>query len=347
MTCPLLTIAIPVYNGEKYLGQNLDIIGKQMSEASLEKEIEVIVSDNASTDGTAEVIKEYVEKYDFIRYSRNEDNLGYAGNITKLTDMSAGRFIHFMGDDDFYAENGLKRLIGILKNHQSLAAMVVGNVFYRNSCGEYVLREHLNERYLTEDLFFTDPNEFITTVEDRDWPLTNIVLRTDYYREVALPPELNGNDWVHLYWLAAIAFKHRDLAVTSDSDPIVVDRVDVQTWLNNKDGPRIYYNNILCKSYLDKIGYDTNIFNTYKKWYLMNRIQNIKYTRTKHFFKNIAFLKKWYFFYKKNPVFWFLFVPSFLFFRFIHIYETRRHFVFRLLGIKISLRRELFKRKSR
>lgn len=346
MTTPFLTIAIPVYNGEKYLGQNLDIIGKQTSEAGLEKEIEVIVSDNASTDGTAEVVKEYVAKYDFIRYSRNKNNLGYAGNITKLTDMAAGRFIHFMGDDDFYAEKGLKKLLGILKSRQELAAVVVGNVFYRNSCGEYVLREHLNERYLTEDLFFTDPNEFMTTVEDRDWPVTNIVLRTDYYREVTLPSELEGNDWVHLYELAAIAFKHRDLAITSDSNPIVVDRVDVQTWLNNKDGPRIYYNNILCKSYLDKIGYDAKVFKTYKKWYLMNRAENIKYTRTTHFLLNIVFLKKWCSFYKKDFAFWFFFVPTFLFYGFIRIYETKRHFVFRLLGIKISLRRKLFNRKS-
>ena len=67
---PVLTIAIPIYNGERTIKNMLDILMPQCNE-----KIEVLVSDNCSTDSTPNIIKEYQNKWGNISYWCNETNL--------------------------------------------------------------------------------------------------------------------------------------------------------------------------------------------------------------------------------------------------------------------------------
>ena len=71
MEKPLLSICIPTYNRAEYLAKSLDslIVQPEFSQ------IEVVISDNASTDNTEEVCKHYREKYPNIVYYRNQENI--------------------------------------------------------------------------------------------------------------------------------------------------------------------------------------------------------------------------------------------------------------------------------
>lgn len=71
---PVLSIAIPTYNGAKYIREALDSIITQLDD--VDEEVEIVISDNASTDQTPEIISEYQKKYPFIKYFRNDENLG-------------------------------------------------------------------------------------------------------------------------------------------------------------------------------------------------------------------------------------------------------------------------------
>lgn len=70
-----ISFNIPTYNRAKYLKQNLDILTTQIKELHKENEVEINISDNASTDETPKIGRRYAEKFRNIRYVRNDKNI--------------------------------------------------------------------------------------------------------------------------------------------------------------------------------------------------------------------------------------------------------------------------------
>ena len=111
----LLSICIPTYNGgSSYLDSVLKhtiILAEQYP-----GEIEVIVSDNSSTDSTSVIIESYL-KHDCLRSYRNETNIGFKRNMLLLTDTYAcGKYLWIIGDDDFIIPAAFSYLIEKLRN---------------------------------------------------------------------------------------------------------------------------------------------------------------------------------------------------------------------------------------
>ena len=77
-----LSIGLPVYNGEKFLQNRLDGILSQTF-----SDFELIISDNASTDSTADICKEYALKDNRILYIRQENNIGPFNNGKFVLDI--------------------------------------------------------------------------------------------------------------------------------------------------------------------------------------------------------------------------------------------------------------------
>jgi glycosyltransferase involved in cell wall biosynthesis len=92
---PLVSIGIPVYNGEEYLAQALDsVLGQDYSN------LEIVISDNASTDGTSELCRRYAAADRRIRYFRNESNLGVVRNFGQAVLRSSGTYFMWLAHDD-------------------------------------------------------------------------------------------------------------------------------------------------------------------------------------------------------------------------------------------------------
>ena len=70
---PILSICIPTYNRSEHLRKTLDSIIRQKEFAT--KQVEIVISDNASTDNTEIVAREYCERYSNIFYYKNEKNI--------------------------------------------------------------------------------------------------------------------------------------------------------------------------------------------------------------------------------------------------------------------------------
>jgi hypothetical protein len=119
---PLLSICIPTRNRAETLRLTLENV---LSEARpLGGQVEVLVSDNASTDHTAEVLQAFAP---WIRYRIRETNVGYFGNLVGLaTDLARGRMVWALGDDDLVLRGGLGRAL------QAVAANPEPEVFYLN-----------------------------------------------------------------------------------------------------------------------------------------------------------------------------------------------------------------------
>lgn len=82
----------------------------------LSAEVELIVSDNASTDDTEHVVK-VATRYSPIRYSRNAKNVGLCRNIVRSVQLAKGVFCWTLGDDDFARPGALKKVVEVLKNY--------------------------------------------------------------------------------------------------------------------------------------------------------------------------------------------------------------------------------------
>ena len=310
----LLSICIPTYNGEKYIKYNIDIIIKQIIEYNF-NDVEVLVSDNCSTDSIPQIMSEYTKKYpNIIRYSRNNENLGFDGNIMKLCELADGKFIHLFGDDDYYAPSGLKRLHDVLKNKDELSICVLSNYYHRNdNYNEIVSRKGLqNEFYIKDRQYINDSDNFIIDIEDRAWPNTNLVFRKEYYNQIPDLQQFFKKDWIHFYILLYIAKKWQNCYLFADKYPIVINRVGVQKWLNNTDGPRIYFNNLWTYSFANKLGYSPKVFEWYRKKLLSEYIKNIKYRRSKNFITNVNYLLKYLPYFKDCISFYSQFINKFL-----------------------------------
>src|SRR5436190_12174806 len=95
MRDPIVSIGLPVFNGERYLRQALDsLLGQDF------QDFELIISDNASTDRTAEICRAYVAKDRRIRYYRNESNIGSAPNYRRVFELARGEFFKWCSHDD-------------------------------------------------------------------------------------------------------------------------------------------------------------------------------------------------------------------------------------------------------
>ena len=109
---PRLTIGLPVYNGEKYLAESLDALLGQSYE-----DFELVISDNASTDGTSDICRRYGKQDSRIRYVRQPRNIGCAPNHNFVVGQARGELIKWASDDDLYARNMLSCCIDALDEH--------------------------------------------------------------------------------------------------------------------------------------------------------------------------------------------------------------------------------------
>jgi glycosyltransferase involved in cell wall biosynthesis len=109
VAAPRVSIGLPVYNGENYLAETLDSILAQTFRA-----FELIISDNASTDGTEAICRKYAAADPRIRYFRNAENLGAARNYNRAFQLARGEYFKWSGHDDPLAPTFLVRCVEVL-----------------------------------------------------------------------------------------------------------------------------------------------------------------------------------------------------------------------------------------
>jgi glycosyltransferase involved in cell wall biosynthesis len=112
---PLISIGLPVYNGEEFLRQTLDsLLGQEY------ENFELIISDNASVDGTAAICEDYQKRDQRVRYSRNATNVGATGNFNRAFELSSGEFFMWAGAHDLWHPSFISRCVDIVLNDQSV-----------------------------------------------------------------------------------------------------------------------------------------------------------------------------------------------------------------------------------
>jgi glycosyltransferase involved in cell wall biosynthesis len=121
---PLLTIGIPTYNRAEYLESLLENICRQIEK--IHYNVEVVISDNCSNDKTIYVGERYSKSYKFIKYHRNNENIGLNNNLKLVTTkLSQGKFCWAIGDDDVIRDNGIENICNVLNKYSDLGCIIL------------------------------------------------------------------------------------------------------------------------------------------------------------------------------------------------------------------------------
>ena len=110
-----VSIGLPVYNGEPFLRETLDAILAQTY-----RDFELIISDNTSTDATAEICRQYALNDKRIRYYRMEENIGASRNFNRVFQLSLGQYFKWAAHDDLIASNYLAQCVEVLNRDRSV-----------------------------------------------------------------------------------------------------------------------------------------------------------------------------------------------------------------------------------
>lgn len=109
---PRLSIGLPVYNGENYLAESVEaLLGQSYAD------FELIISDNASSDSTADICHRYRQQDPRIRYIRQPRNIGLNPNHNFVIGQARGELFKMASHDDLYARDLLKRCVDTLDEH--------------------------------------------------------------------------------------------------------------------------------------------------------------------------------------------------------------------------------------
>ena len=128
ITTPRLSIGLPVFNGDDYLEEAIDSILAQTY-----SNFELIISDNASTDGTEDLCRAYAVQDRRIQYHRNPKNIGATQNWYRVFDLSRGEYFASAAHDDVYAPDFMEKCISVLESDPSIV------VCYSKTC---IIDEH-------------------------------------------------------------------------------------------------------------------------------------------------------------------------------------------------------------
>jgi glycosyltransferase involved in cell wall biosynthesis len=107
---PAITVGLPVYNGEPFLGKSIEsIIGQTYADLRL------VISDNASTDDTEGIARGYARDDDRITYERQDENRGAAWNYNRTFHLSSSPYFKWAAADDMLAPTCVERSIATLE----------------------------------------------------------------------------------------------------------------------------------------------------------------------------------------------------------------------------------------
>lgn len=110
-----ITLGLPVYNREKYIGKSMDsLLGQTFSD------FELVISDNASTDGTEAICRDYAGRDPRIRYHRSPENVGANRNFNRVFELARGKYLKWCTSDDFWAPEMLAKTYPVMEGDPSI-----------------------------------------------------------------------------------------------------------------------------------------------------------------------------------------------------------------------------------
>ena len=136
----LLSICIPTYNRVNSLIEQVNCLIPQIQ--SGQDNIELVISNNCSTDCTSEYLNQLSLDYPWIVINNNTTNIGGISNFKKLIEIATGQFIWLLGDDDAISSDAVSKIMNVLYENEDVAHVFVNYSIYN---GKKLLKEKVYE----------------------------------------------------------------------------------------------------------------------------------------------------------------------------------------------------------
>lgn len=185
---PLLTIGIPTYNRCQYLRKSLHTLCTAFAD---DPAVELLVSDNASTDATPEILAAYQRKCPGLRCVRQKENIGGDGNFTYLRTHARGRYVITPGDDDYLDTDTLQEVLKIIQSQPDIS--IIGLMQEDGPCR--VVRGAGIDEYVQ---IISYMNTFITA----------IIYRREYLQDLSVSARWAGSSLRQVAWQMELLRKH-------------------------------------------------------------------------------------------------------------------------------------------
>lgn len=172
-----MTISIPTWNRSVYLKDLLDQLIEQVRDFQLEPHIEILVSNNDSSDDTEAIVLVLREQHSFIKYHRNPENIGAKSNVIRSMEMAESDFVMVLGDDDRIRYDCLKEILFLLNTLDQPGILI-------DKSNSKVAGNFDNQPLPLEDL-----------IENFYWYIGNagvFIVRTEYMRKLLAEVNYDG-----------------------------------------------------------------------------------------------------------------------------------------------------------
>jgi abequosyltransferase len=210
-----LSICIPTYNRGAYLGETLESIISQATD-----EVEIVVSDNASSDNTKDIIRKYSAIFPRLVYIREEVNHGADANYMNVVAHASGEYCWLFGSDDAMREGSLKDILAVLKIGP---AVLLSN---RMECDinlrPFQIREWLvvSESQIAYD-FSTDNDvaQYFESVKSLGGVfsyLSSIVVKRELWNAIPMDNQFMGSAYSHVYKILSVLLQGGRLLFYND-----------------------------------------------------------------------------------------------------------------------------------
>ncbi|AMR34087.1 hypothetical protein A0256_22875 [Mucilaginibacter sp. PAMC 26640] len=209
MMHPLLTIAIPTYNRALLLDQCLNALLSQLS-TDLRSRIELIVSDNHSTDHTMQVVEQHIKSGYLIKYHKNQQNLGPDRNIASCFTNATGKYVWIFSDDDFLLPGYLKFIVDLLAKNE-WGAVHLNTLWYSDT---FDLNPPLPAGISYDS--YTEPMAYMARISYWATFITGNIINKSLYADLDFIPEFFDTCLVQLSWTLPALFKGKPSAVVND-----------------------------------------------------------------------------------------------------------------------------------
>jgi abequosyltransferase len=196
-----LSICIPTFNRAEYINELLKSIVCQDLQG-----VEVVVSDNASTDNTCDVLALYAKKYANIKYSLSETNLGADLNYFRAVEMASGEYCWIIGSDDCLDAGAIKFVLNVLSTNKDI---YLQDRVQHNIKMEFPKRETWWKKEVSAEWDFSKdrPSDYFSQCISLGGVfsyLSSIVFRHDKWDSHIAPEKYYSTAYSHVYTLLSI-----------------------------------------------------------------------------------------------------------------------------------------------
>lgn len=185
---PVLSVGLPVYNGEKWIAETIDSILQQSF-----GEFELIISDNASTDQTEAICRNIAANDTRVRYHRNRSNIGLYKNFDHVFELASGKYFKWAACSDYCLEGFFEKCVEVLDSRPDVVLVYPRTyLLFDGPDGEPCAMEYDDNLSIEDDRPSTRFREYLS--RERINNVMHGIIRVSALRQTSLMRPMPGSD---------------------------------------------------------------------------------------------------------------------------------------------------------